>query len=53
MHGPEILAAIGAVLMLFTMLCVMFGGGSTRAEPALIIGGIGLLLYIIAAALNI
>jgi len=53
MHGPEILAAIGGVMMLFTMLCVMFGKGSARAEPALIIGGVGLLLYIIAAALNI
>lgn len=53
MHGTEILAAIGGLMMLFTMLCVMFAKGSTRAEPALIIGGIGLLLYIIAAALNI
>ena len=52
MHGPEILAAIGGLMMLFTMLCVMFGGSSERSEPALIIGGIGLLLYIIAAALN-
>jgi hypothetical protein len=52
MHGPEILAAIGGVMMLFTWLCVMVGNGSARAEPALIIGGVGVLLYIIAAALN-
>jgi hypothetical protein len=53
MHGPEILATLGGLMMLFTMLCVMFAKGSARAEPALIIGGIGVLLYVIAAALNI
>jgi len=53
MHGPEILAAIGGVMMLFTLLCAMFAKGSTRAEPALVLGGIGLLLYGIGAALSV
>jgi len=53
MQGSEILGVIGGFFIVASMFAIMFGPGESQAAPALIIGGVGLLFFIIGAALSV